>query len=510
LTAEADKRHFAGEHAVAVNFYNAALNAATGDRRAEILRAMARCVSEIDDPREALQAALPIVDGKAPELSFGKYDYLVAKAIVSRTYNIRYETKFLNDSRTWIQSPSDEDKPRLELALARLNLFLGGNDGTSAERNEATEMKESVLSKLRAESPAGTPLVEKSILPTGSLADLRSLQHDPKSSPWARAKATFAVGKALAESNDTAAALNAYHEAYELARSVFPFYPGHDPDLPPPQPEPPQFRDPELYLLSDVVAAIHKLDPSWPDPLRGGLRFRLTGVKLPADVSITCRALLLAPPGGSGLDQISNRWGHILMRTVELRDDRTGWIGVADGHYNVEIRQAAKSLHGEHTGDDAFRIFHLLESDLSGLPKELEMNGKTIDMPPVRLSLLKEIKLQAPSEGAPVDLQETFFRWSSVQGASLYRVSFTIIRPQPKGVGTSSHVFGPVESRTNAVCLGTQLADRSVVGNLAKELKSGITGSWSVQAYDAQNRRIATSVGDARRFLVARDLEVGK
>src|SRR5262249_47675408 len=69
--------------------------------------------------------------------------------------------------------------------------------------------------------------------PQGSAEDLHRRSLDPSILPWERGKAAFAEGRSRAGSGDRDGALDAYRRAFELVRSVFPFYAGVDPEAQP-------------------------------------------------------------------------------------------------------------------------------------------------------------------------------------------------------------------------------------------------------------------------------------
>ena len=79
------------------------------------------------------------------------------------------------------------------------------------------------------------------------------------------------MAMAREKGGDRDSALADYRRAFELIRSVYPFYSPADPSLPSAPSSP--FDEPEQRLLADLDGAIRRLDPDAPDVLRGGLRF---------------------------------------------------------------------------------------------------------------------------------------------------------------------------------------------------------------------------------------------
>jgi predicted Ser/Thr protein kinase len=506
MLAEAGKQHRAGDHVLAARLYTAALKRADAGRRGDILPYISRCVAETDNPKTALELALPLLED-APELSFGEYDYLVARAVAEQTTAIQLESYYDKQRAQFFDRPKEQDRPKLERAEARLDQFLNGPHGTEAERTRARELRAMVHAKLAGERPnLGSYAPPKEpVLPKGTIEELRLRSEDLKLPRWARGKAAYAEAKARKEMGDQAAALDAYRRAYELIRSVLPFYPGDAPGAPsrPPKSSIPNFNDLDLRLLAECVAAIRRLDPSAPDPLMGGLRFRVEGLTIPLDVGINLRPSVTDP--SVKLDELHavSEQGYFIERTIILRGGQPGWLGVADGRYKLREVYRGKSRQGNDP--DTVRLYSLLDVDTSALPDEVEIHGETIDLPAIRVGLLKEVKLLSPAEGGAADLREGFFRWSPVEGASSYRVNFTVYKTTPTGTSHSS--YGPgLETKGTSLCLGAIPDMYDQIKKLGRELVPGATGEWDVEAFDATGRRIATIVGSHRRFLVARGL----
>jgi predicted Ser/Thr protein kinase len=507
LIAEARRQHVAGNPALAVRFYTAALDGSAADQRNQALREIRRCVDEIGAPQAALEAALPVLE-KAPDVHFGKLDYLVAKALTSRTTNIRYKTEFSPTGGMAREVPDAAGRAILELARARLDICLADPARDPAELNDARKLRGIVEGKLRADWPVGTPFKDKPVLPEGTAEELHRRSEDLKLNRWDRGKAAFAEGKALESARSPDDALAAYHRAYELIRSVFPFYPGPDPQAPQPSNAVAPLRDPEEYLLYDIVAAIRRLDGAWPNPLRGGLRFRLEGIDLPREIAIGLQPILVDPAVlPEETNNLTSRWGYLLQKKVEVKGGggKTAWAGVADGRYAWRILVTGKSLMGG-TENKHYRLYSLLETDIPAVPAEIEVRGSVVEVPPIQVRVLAEIKRLAPVEGAAVDLREAFFRWSEVTGAASYRMQVTVVRPLPLPGEISKATYGPLESKTNSLCLGAIVDQNWQIKTLGSLLVTGTTGEWEVDAVDSSGRRIGASVGPSRQFLVARGL----
>src|SRR5205823_14619962 len=82
LVAVAEEQRAAGEYSGAIRVYRRALAKASGEERRVILGQLLRCCDELHDDKSALDACLLVMETD-PDVSFGKYDYLVAQAVVT-------------------------------------------------------------------------------------------------------------------------------------------------------------------------------------------------------------------------------------------------------------------------------------------------------------------------------------------------------------------------------------------------------------------------------------------
>jgi hypothetical protein len=265
---------------------------------------------------------------------------------------------------------------------------------------------------------------------------------------------------------------------------------------------------PEQRLLADIDAAIHQLDPSAPAVLRGGLRLHVDGLEFPPEVDLVFNPRITAA-------EVDPNMIIPFPASVVSRGGRPVWVGVADGRYRLTILQTGKSIRWESVSpssppippdDSKQRFFSLLEIDSSALPAEVEVRGKTIDLPPARARLLEEIKLTGPANRAPFDLTEGFFRWAPIPGAAKYRLEIMIIKVNELGNSSLVH-FGGFETEATTVCLGVAPDQQGLLKKLASEFRPGGLGKWQVFAMDARGRRIGAVVGGERAFVVARGLE---
>jgi serine/threonine-protein kinase len=483
LTAEAEAHHTSGDHALAVRLYTTAARRVDSARRGAILGKITRCVAEIDDPKTALEVVLPVIDLE-PCLSFGPLDSTLARAVMDGTRRA-----------TFMFRP--EDRSKVELAAARLELVANG-PFPADERQEARRLLISARALLGGKESSSTTVTmppKEVEMPQGpaSVEDLYRRSLDASIPPWERGKAAFDAGRSRAGSGDRDGALDAYRRAFELVRSVFPFYAGIDPKA---QPD----SKPLVGLLVDIDAAIHQLDPSAPGVLRGGLRFHVDGLEFPSEVDLEFNPRITAA-------EVDPKLFIPFRPSVVSRGGRPVWVGVADGRYRLTIPNPVTIFRPSFPRDDSKqRFFSLLEIDYSALPAEVEVRGKTIDLPPARARLLKEIKLMSPADRAAFDLTEGFFRWAPIPGAAKYRLELGVVKVNEFN-DESHQCFGAFETEAPIVCLGVAADQHGLLNKLASEFRPGSLGEWHVFAIDATGRSIGAVVGGYRTFVVARGLE---
>jgi predicted Ser/Thr protein kinase len=510
LVNEADAHHDTGDHALAVRLYTTAARQAKGDSRRTILGKISRCVEDLDDPKTAVEVALPVIELDR-HVSFGRYDPILARAVDGRTRGVSLNHRHDQSPGNFIAELRPEDREKMELAEARLELVANG-DFPIADRQEAGRLLERARALLRGEEPQHKSFVmpKEVTLPKGTAEELHRRSLDTLLSPWDRGKAAYAEGRACEAAHDPDAALDAYQRAFDLIRSVFPFYAGTDPAAPQQsKPRLPLDLDPERRLLADIDAAIHRLDPNAPEMMHGGLRFHVEGLEFPPEVAVSFSPRLIAPSVDARFAEIpSSIWiGSVNADRLSLKGGQPAWVGVADGRYRLTIPAPGKSFSYSGPPDETTRRFHsLLEVDYSGLPVEVEVRGATIDLPPLRARLLEEIRLLGPPDRAPFDPNEGFFRWTPVPGVTKYVLQIAIVASNEEG-GTTHKSFGDYQTEATTVCLGVAPDQYRVFSNLSREFRAGSIGEWTVVAVDAAGRRLGAVVGADRTFLVARGLE---
>jgi hypothetical protein len=489
LIAWAEELHIDGRHEEAVRVYRRALDKSEGVQRGEILDLMIRCCGEIDDAKAFVTTAVPLLKD-APDASFGKNDFLAAQAMYE---DIIAERPHLVASAV---GRSEDDYAQLEFAAKRYELFLNGPHGSELQRELAAgklrEIHRFLDARINPSKPVDSPSTVKE-LPDGTSDELLKLATDESLSRWHRGKAAYAAGVQLEQSDDREAARQAFHDAFELMRLEFPTYEGVSTRTVSSKARGMEhIESAECGLLRDVFAAVKRLDPDSTEALQGGIRFRIADVELPAGLALKLRVELY--------DQSLNTStgsDRSLPRIVPI-EDQSAFVGIADGRYRVSIRSAGSSAHGEAAG----RMSSLLDLDLSTLPREVDIQGNTLEFViPARFAA--EITLLEPAVDDTVDLRTDFFRWSRIEGADYYNLMI-VKRDSRVGEGSYYKSGAAMRVASNSVCLSTlPEAERSK----AAWLTAGATGTWNVHAYDAQGRRIGASVQANRSFLVGHILD---
>jgi predicted Ser/Thr protein kinase/tetratricopeptide (TPR) repeat protein len=372
LVAAGDEWHTAGKFAEAVQSYRRAFSSGPPNP-VGILERLIRSCRAAGDADGALAAAVEMLDYD-PDAWFGDLDYPVAQAALRRQRPVRANPPF----------GIPREIPPEELAVKRLQIFLNEPFGTEAERAEA----EQTLAGLRAALgtiPAGFAGVPaRPLAPAaGSPAELLRRAADGRAGVPDRVAAAVSAGRALEQAGDVAAARAAYRTAYDLVRPRFPVYAGVVSGLEMSHPRSHRLEPPECSVLRHVVHELRRLDPGFGDRLRGGLRFRITGLDLPPDLAAQLTLYLWEPAAGDTGD----RWQ--ISGSVPVQLDQTAWVGVADGRYRLVVQKSGGGSWGVEGsyGARARSLSGRMELDLSALPAEVEVRGRTVDLPPIRAYL---------------------------------------------------------------------------------------------------------------------------
>jgi hypothetical protein len=141
-------------------------------------------------------------------------------------------------------------------------------------------------------------------------------------------------------------------------------------------------------VLRHLAHCLRRLDPAAP-PLRGGLRFRVTGLDIPPELTVQLAVTLWDPDlddTGRGWETISGgRRIPAILGGAPLQLDQTAWVGVADGRYRLAVRPSSKTSQMNDTlGARGKLLFDRMELDFSALPEIVEVRGRTVDLPPIR------------------------------------------------------------------------------------------------------------------------------
>jgi hypothetical protein len=497
LIAWGNEQVAAGDPLGGLRAYARAYSKGTGADRRKILPLMlvASRSPSIKDHKQVGEALWNIVDVD-PETSFQEFDYAIMQA-----WGEHHGGDLTSDAIR------DDDKRRLlEFAEKRIQLTINGGYSTADEKKDAEKhlsMVRFTLSRLKDGSTAMFNIPTG--LPPAHLLKIAAGEDEANvHARWPRGVSAFGAGIQLEATGENAVAVAAYRQAYELMRCDSPTYSGLSYGIDMGLTRDKQHEAREPRMLREVVRSIQRLDPNAPDPLRGGIRFRVVGpqfsrndvIKLYAALWVAPIDLNSAPFGmrgdGNGTNMVPSPPG-----SFPIGIDGTAWIGVADGKYRLSV------FRGEWGGidgpPDPNAAKGPVELDLSGLPKEVEIKGETIEIK-IPSYGLQTVDLTAPADGEAIDFQTVTLRWSSLPRAKTYAIQFGHKEQIPGGVHTN-FVLG---TKTDATILSP--ADLSAAERAKlKPLKQGSTGQWAVTAYNADGRKIGASA--SREFRVLRALE---
>jgi predicted Ser/Thr protein kinase len=485
LRSWGQERERSGDHAGAVEVYSRAWAKATDAEKETVKDDLIRCAKSTTDPKAAIAAAREVL-AVDPYASFGPHDFLIAQSVVA-------ELRAKNPGRGLGNVPV-EQRDALQLVERRLKVFLHSGTGTAEEREDAERSLSAVAHALTDRPP--TPLESIAIeniypLPTGSIDELKRLAADESQTLWRRGMATFALAKKLDGERKRDEAKRAAVAAFDLMRKAYPIYQGAARSVVIAGDGKSRIGDeaPEAKLLRDADAFARKLDPRHPNRLRGGLRLEIVGAKFPSDVMLDVNVTLSDP-------SVPQDYRFLPFRRAPFQDGKAE-VGVADGAYRLLLNGQTSGSGSSESG----RFLRFTAIDFDRVPKSVTVNGdfQTIKIPARRL---REVKLSAPIAGAAYDPNVDFLRWEPVEGAKSYHVKLAV---QQDRAGARSMEFLPdVQISVQRVCLGA-MNDEGAVRRMAR-LSSGTTGTWAVEAYDADGKVIAVSEETARPILIARSV----
>ena len=312
-----------------------------------------------------------------------------------------------------------------------------------------------------------------------------------KTSPaWNRGRAGIALGKLLEEEGQTDEAVSAYLQAFEQIRSVFPMYSGvkatfgSKSRVDAPDAE-------ECPLVRELVDSLRRLAPdSIPEP-KGRIKFEVVGLNMPSSVHIGLRPRIFDP----SITNPDKGLSHNLPRSLPLRQDQPVTATILDGTYRLRYRG-----HNLRWNNDSEQIVRRLQVDVDGWPQEITVQGDVVKLPPIRLRLAEPVELQMPADEIAVDLSDVELKWAPLPNATRYRVHLTARKETPSPKSVMFLVVDVESPRMRFIDLSDQNKEE-----VRDNLISGRTGAWRVDAYDAESKRIGTTLKEMR-FLVAGEL----
>jgi tetratricopeptide (TPR) repeat protein/predicted Ser/Thr protein kinase len=482
LIAWGDEELAAGRHAVAAQVFQRALDRGGAAHRAEASERLARAIRELDDPQQAVDLALQIVND-SPRLSFGKYDFLVAQALVVEA---RAETK------NGVFEPGGADAPsaKRDLAARRLVLFLEGPWGKAEERAEAERSMAAIRSSMQQHRPlarwSSDPLVQ---LPEGTAEQLESLAADATATHWDRGKALVALGQTQESQGNREEALASYRGALELLRPLYPAIEGVASSS---QVSLRAGRDasaPECRMMRDLVEDIARLDADFSISA-GGVFVSVEHPELIEGIDIAVNLEIVDP----AIEQPDRGLPRNFSRYVALRGAEASPIKLLDGRYRVTLRGTSMSLE---VGKIDSRLLHL---DGNALTEEVEVRGEMVSLPPLHVRLLEETAWLSPAANARLDLTADSITWTAAPGAAYYEVQLGWFVDFPTPSATWFQVV-----RTTAPAFAPAELSEAQMRRLRDQWTAGRTIGCRVTAFDADGRPVAKTL-EERRFLVARAL----
>jgi len=460
------------------------------EQRQALAPKIAEAVSQMNNAPEAVDLALSVLD-TAPEVSFGKHDYVVAQALVMAAR--KASPNGVLEPPHGPSLPAEQVAQR-ELAARRLSLFLDGPFGSREERAEAERSLQALDRSLRGVVPqVRLSTTDVTDLPVGTPAELQACLDDSKLTPWDRGKAGIALGRSYEQNQAVAEALVAYRAALAQLKLVHPYIAGVASTLQASYSRTTNVAadSPECRMMRDLLASIARLDPEFVDPAQGGLRLRFDHPELLAGFDVAINLELTDPAIGDPFQGMPHR----VSSFVSMSPTEPTEVRVLDGRYRLRLAGMSRQYQPPTAIDPS-----LLDLSAEDWPKEIEIQGGMVELPPMAVRQLAEILPIAPAERAQADLSTDPLAWNAVRGAAWYEVQlgYFIDSPSP-----SVTYFAVLKSEAPQLRLLEQ-PDRER-RNVGQHWTRGRTAMFRVAAFDAEGRRIATTV-DERQFLIAAPL----
>jgi serine/threonine protein kinase len=474
-----------GHPEIALQVYERAWSRGDEAQRKQIIPQFAEAIRMSNDPKTAVDASLSLLRFE-PNLSFGKHDYLVASALAiearSETQNGFFEPSY------HALSPAQIEKR--ELAAKRLEIFLDGTSGTADQRIDAEKTLQAIRRSVRGVSPAanGLDLFDALVkLPEGTLPELTMRSADVTIPKWEQAKAMLAIARVHEAANDRTQAIVSYRAALEEFRRLYPFVGGVVSDfqnnllISKTRPD-----APECLLIRDVLDSVHRLDPSFPTDVTGGIRIHLKNAELLGRASVTIRPLL----SDISIKNPNEGLHRHLSTNVPLNRDAASEIRVLPGHYRLSLEGRSYSWNSSDVNP------RLLELDIDAWPQEIDIGDEWIDLT-LSVRRLEEIKFTSPAAGAPIDLTKDAISWTAIPEAVKYDVQLVVYTDLPNPMVTGFHG----ESTSEPLFRPSSVNSRDM-NKLRNHWSIGSTIGLRIIAFDASGRQIAISL-EERKFLVA-------
>lgn len=474
LIRTAEEQHVAGNHVGALQILLKAMDGTRRSQREELQAKAVRCATELGDKPEGVAAWLEIA--QAGQGTPTRHGLLIARALCRQAN--------LPAARLNIEWGTD---PATRWFMARIMLehYLLAEVGTPEERAEA----QALLQKARANVANAPKRPDAADLPQGTTNELEERSKDPSLDAWDRGKAAYAAGLAREKSGERDGALDDFRRAWGDIRPIYPLYHFEDPTD--------NYEPRSAKLVSDIADAVRRLAPSEPDPLSGGVRFRLEGVSIPEGVEMRLQVDLIAPSATPlPREKPLTPWND-----ARIAPDGTAGVGVADGKYALSVSRGFWSNSGEGTSQFGW----LLDFDFTGLPKVVEIKGQWIELTiPVRLRA--GLQLLEPSAGAGFDAIDGRIRWKPVEGAVRYHVDLGILTPTDEP--NSFQNWGKFTTTTAATELSLAPAGGlTLTQPFQSNLTSGRFLEIDVKAFDAAGRQVGMLLNPGAHYVVLRGLE---
>lgn len=483
LLAWGDEELAKGNAMTAATVYDRALSKAKDEEKQEVAQRIVQVCRKLDDSKLALQLALLALP-HVPDASFGKHDYLIAQAIVTRQRTSPKQ----GGLNIWMGAPKQE----LQLAKTRIELALSQklSDRQKLELEETFTAVNLALNE-------GEPYVrytpsDLGRLPQGTIEELTKQKDDVETPIWNRGRAAMAIGILQKENGQKDEALQSLLLAYKHMKSIYPMYAGvkagtssSDMELPDAE---------ECQLIHRLVDEIRTLSPDVLPLPEGQLEFSLEGVELPKRMKLSLHLQLFE----TGVKDAFHGLPRNLPAIIPLSQSSPARIQVLDGTYRVETPSYSVSSSG--LANDP--VMARLQVEFANWPKEVTIIGGVVQLPPIQIRLAEEVIPLSPKNGESIDLSKEELSWNPLPNAAHYIVHL-MFREEPPAGGNSTTFFAQLKTTKSAMRF-VDLVDLERKG-VKDNLTLGRTGGWRVYAYDANGKCIGIAL-EERWFLVAGEL----